>query len=125
MQSAGYRLRASGWPSAALAVLLLVSAASAHAIDDRADVTQGQAPAENDKTAYKFTPTVYRTTHEPLAYDLNLRGNLGPHTAWLGYYLRAGEFQQLRVGYDNTMELPFGRVVPSVQYATRGFLGGS
>ncbi|MDB5809721.1 MAG: hypothetical protein JWN94_1843 [Betaproteobacteria bacterium] len=113
------------WSCTPVAILLLIAAAQALAIDDRADVTLGRAPVEDDKTAYKFTPTVYRTTHEPLAYDFNLRGNLGPNTAWIGYYQRANEFQQLRVGYDHTVELPFGRVVPSVQYATRGFLGGS
>ncbi len=37
----------------------------------------------------------------------------------------SNEFQQLRLGYENTLELPFGRLVPSLQYATRGFLGGS
>ena len=59
------------------------------------------------------------------AYDLNLRGNLGAQTAWIGFYQRSNEFQQLRLGYENTLELPFGRVTPSMQYATRGFLGGS
>ena len=117
----------SPWINAVVAAGLLAYAVLGWAVDGRADVAQGRepAPAPEEAIAYKFTPTVYRTTHEPTAYDLNLRGNRGPHTAWVGFYQRAGEFQQLRFGYDNTVELPFGRMVPSLQYATRGFLGGS
>jgi hypothetical protein len=90
-----------------------------------ADAAQDREPVAEDEAAYKFTPTVYRTTGERSAYDLNLRGNRGAHTGWVGFYRRADEFQQLRLGYENTVELSFGRVVPSLQYATRGFLGGS
>ena len=115
----------STWFIIAIAGGLLGNAVPVRAADDRIEVVQGCEPAPEEKTAFKFTPTVYRTTHEPLAYDLNLRGNRGAHSAWIGFYQRAGEFQQLRLGYDNTIELPFGRLIPSVQYATRGFLGGS
>ena len=113
--------------SVLLAAMLLVSAVPASAIDGAADkVKDGEpqaAPAE--KIAYKFTPSYYHTTNVTPAYDLNLRGNLGAQTAWIGFYQRSNEFQQLRLGYENTLELPFGRVTPSMQYATRGFLGGS
>jgi hypothetical protein len=81
--------------------------------------------ALEDKATYKFTPTFYRTTNQPNAVDLNVRANLGPHAAWVGYYQRASEFSQLRLGYENTIDLPFGHITPSLQYATRGFLGGS
>ena len=113
--------------SVLLAAMLLVSAVPASAIDGAADkVKDGEpeaAPAE--KITYKFTPSYYHTTNVTPAYDLNLRGNLGAQTAWIGFYQRSNEFQQLRLGYENTLELPFGRVTPSMQYATRGFLGGS
>jgi hypothetical protein len=75
--------------------------------------------------AYKLTPSIYFTTNQPTAFDINLRGNLGAHTAWIGFYRRSTEFEQLRIGYENNIELPFGRITPSIQYATRGFLGGS
>ena len=81
--------------------------------------------AREEGIAYKFTPSYYSTTNVTPAYDLNLRGNRGPHTAWIGFYQRSNEFQQLRLGYENSVALPFGRLVPSLQYATRGFLGGS
>jgi hypothetical protein len=87
---------------------------------------QGETKSADEQAiAYKLTPTFYRTTNQPDAYDLNLRANYGAHTAWVGYYQRAGEFRQLRFGYEHSIELPFGRVVPSLQYATRGFIGGS
>jgi len=113
--------------SVLLAAMLLARAVPASAIDGAADkVKDGEpeaAPAE--KITSKFTPSYYHTTNVTPAYDLNLRGNLGAQTAWIGFYQRSNEFQQLRLGYENTLELPFGRVTPSMQYATRGFLGGS
>jgi hypothetical protein len=116
--------------NAALAVIaaaLLGFAVRGLAIDGRGDASQGRepAPAPERATAWKFTPTYHRTTSQSSAYDLNLRGSRDEHTWWIGYYRRAEEFQQLRLGYENTVAVPFGRLVPSLQYATRGFLGGS
>ena len=78
-----------------------------------------------EEVAYKFTPSFYRTTNVTPAYDLNLRRDHGGQMAWIGFYQRSNEFQQLRLGYENTWTLPFVKVTPSLQYATRGFLGGS
>ncbi|HEX2827062.1 MAG TPA: hypothetical protein VHP37_11995 [Burkholderiales bacterium] len=109
-----------------IACVLFLLAAGAQA--------QGVAPSQNrvdlktaDETAiaYKLTPSFYHTSSQPDAYDVNLRGNLSTHTAWIGYYQQAGEFRQLRLGYEDTIALPFGHLTPSLQYATRGFLGGS
>ena len=111
----------------AAVVLWLGYAAPGCTNEGRAEGALGGEPtgAPEDAIAYKFTPTYYHTTGETSAWDLNLRGNRGPHTAWVGFYRRAEEFQQLRLGYENSVETPFGRVVPSLQVATRGFLGGS
>ena len=79
---------------------LLGYALPVRAIDGRADTVRGREPqsAPQDEIAYKFTPSFYRTTHATPAYDLNVRGNLGAHAAWIGFYQRADEFQQLRLG---------------------------
>ena len=114
----------STWINAAVTAGLLGCAIPGWTMDGRADERE-PPPAREEGIAYKLTPTFYRTTNVTPAYDLNLRGNRDAHTAWIGYYQRSNEFQQLRFGYENTLELPFGRVVPSLQYATRGFLGGS
>jgi hypothetical protein len=81
--------------------------------------------ADDAAIAYKLTPSYYRTSQQPDAYDVNLRANLSAHTAWIGYYRRASEFSQLRLGYEDTIPIPFGHLTPSLQYATRGFIGGS
>jgi hypothetical protein len=121
------RLRCQRAFTRALAAALLGLAVPTWAIDGRGEAEQepGAKPTQEEEIAYKFTPTYYHTTNELPAWDLNLRGNRGTHTAWVGFYRRSEEFQQLRLGYENSVELPFGRVVPSLQYATRGFLGGS
>lgn len=74
---------------------------------------------------FKLTPTYYFTTNEPGAGDVNLRGQLGPHTAWVGYYQQTNVFRQARAGYEYAHDLPFGRVVLGVQAASQGFLGGA
>lgn len=88
--------------------------------------TQGEAAViEADAWAFKFTPSYYVTTHEKDAVDLNLRANHGPHAIWLGHYQRGGEYEQTRTGYEYTAQIPFGQLVPSLQFATHGFIGGS
>ena len=83
------------------------------------------AAEQKEGIALKFTPTYYHSSAENPAWDLNLRGSLGAHDAWVGYYRQREDFQQLRLGYDTTWDAPFGKLTPSVQYATHGFMGGS
>ncbi len=78
-----------------------------------------------DSWAFKLTPSYYVTTHEKDATDLNLRANHGPHAIWLGHYQRSSEFEQTRTGYEYTAQIPFGQLVPSLQLASHGFVGGS
>lgn len=73
----------------------------------------------------KLTPTYYHSSSEKPAWDVNLRGSLGASNAWVGLYRQGGDFQQLRLGYDYTWDVPFGKLIPSVQYASHGFWGGS
>jgi hypothetical protein len=88
-------------------------------------VKDGEPPAANDAPGYKLTSAYYSTTNVTPAYDLNLRRDDGARMTWVGFYQRSNEFQQLRLGYENTWTLPYLKVTPSLQYATRGFLGGS
>ncbi len=75
--------------------------------------------------SFKFTPSWYVTQHENNAADVNLRGNLGQHTTWVGQYVRGNEFQQTRFGYEYSANFAWGQMVPSVQIASKGFVGGS
>ena len=95
------------------------------AIDGGAGKVSDGESAPKDEIAYKFTPSFYSTTNVTPAYDLNLRRDDGGQMTWIGFYQRSNEFQQLRLGYENTWALPYVKVTPSLQYATRGFLGGS
>ena len=124
----GFALQ-GGHPKVALAravlAACLLAAAAARAFDESGDGEHGAVPAKAEAIAFKFTPTVYYTTNQPWAYDVNLRGNLGPHTAWVGYYDQPTQFQQARVGYEYAFSLPIGRAVLGAQYASQGFLGGA
>ena len=102
------------------AIACLGFAAGAGAQDAR-----DEKPTREQQIAWKLTPTYYSSTGQAPAWDVNLRGNTDTQTAWIGYYRRQEEFSQLRLGYERPVELPSARVVPSLQYATRGFLGGS
>ena len=80
---------------------------------------------EAETWAFKLTPSYYATTHQRDATDINLRANHGPHAVWLGYYRRGDEFEQTRTGYEYTAQLPYTQLVPSLQLASHGFVGGS
>jgi len=88
------------------------------------------AEAEDDRWAFKLTPSLYRNSNQASASDSNLRGNLGSHVAWIGHYRQGdgadnSEFKQTRVGYEYSISMPFGQLTPSVQAASKGFYGGS
>jgi hypothetical protein len=106
--------------------VLAAALAAAHpacALDESADGERSLAPAE-ERWAWKLTTTYYYATNEKGAGDVNLRGNYGPHTAWVGYYDQPGEFRQGRVGYEYTARLPWVQAVLGAQYASQGFFGG-
>ena len=74
---------------------------------------------------FKLTPSVYTTTGQTQASDVNLRAYREGHALWLGHFEQSGNGQQTRAGYEYTVNTPWGQVVPSIQSATGGFLGGS
>jgi hypothetical protein len=88
-----------------------------------AQASSGEEP--NEAWSFKFTPSLYATQHETSAADFNLRGNLGNHTTWIGQYIRGHEYQQTRWGYEYNANFSWGQVVPSLQLATKGFVGAS
>ena len=80
--------------------------------------------AEND-WQFKLTPTYLRTRGESDATDLNLRANQGAHALWIAHYRQSGGFEQSRVGYEFAGQWRYLKLVPSLQAATHGFVGGS
>src|SRR5258705_4940854 len=81
----------------------------AGANDERSSTSE-----QKESVALKFTPTYYHSSAENPAWDFNLRGSLGAHNAWAGYYRQREDFQQLRLGYDYTWDAAFGKLIPSV-----------
>ena len=79
---------------------------------------------------YKFTAGHYQLTGGdlPLAIglDLNLRATGSFGNAWLGWYGSASQdIKQVRAGWDSSYSLGPLRLMPSVQIASGGFVGGS
>lgn len=105
-------------------LLLAILANAPLALADASRPGSAEAVGEN-AWAFKLTPSYYATSNQAAATDTNLRASYGPHAIWLGYYRRGGEFEQTRTGYEFTFEMPFGKLVPSLQLASHGFAGGS
>ncbi|MGV0983792.1 MAG: hypothetical protein ACOYB2_04520 [Limnohabitans sp.] len=93
-----------------------------------ASMAQASPPYEQMVSSawhFKVTPSVYQNTHQPSATDVNLRANEEAHALWIGQYDQTGRFHQTRLGYEYTFDTDWGKVIPSVQAASGGFLGGS
>jgi hypothetical protein len=86
--------------------------------------------AEDGATPFKFTAGIYQLSGGGLpsgpALDVNLRHSSDLGNVWVGWY-RAPvlDVSQLRAGWDRTIEVGPVRVMPSLQWATGGFWGGS
>ena len=84
-----------------------------------------EAASDDGKFLFKFTPTHLSSSDGNDALDLNLRGAIGAHTAWLGYYRNKEGFSQARGGYEYREDFGLARTVLSLQLASGGFAGGS
>jgi hypothetical protein len=108
----------------ALACLLAI-ASPCFAADASGETKSARELSPASGVTLKLTPTYYHNSSTNPAWDINLRGSLGAHNAWVGHYQQHQDFRQVRLGYDYTWDAPFGKLIPSVQYATHGFWGGS
>lgn len=84
-----------------------------------------EAASNSSKIEFKLTPSYYTSSDGNNAADVNLRGVVGAHTAWIGLYRDQANFQQARTGYENRHDFGLVRSVLSAQLASGGFLGGS
>lgn len=89
--------------------------------------------AEGDAPSLKLTFGHYQLQHAAAGTDINLRWRRDGRSLWLGFYRDADFGQQLRLGWDDQWALPSlpGMpglpllLLPSLQLASRGFVGGS
>jgi hypothetical protein len=86
--------------------------------------------ALSEEPSLKFTTGVYALSGGALpsshGLDVNLRQSSQLGNIWGAWY-RSPEAQvsQPRMGWDNSFDMPRWRVMPSVQIASGGFMGGS
>ena len=83
------------------------------------------ATSAGDDPAFKLTLTGYQFSESGDGADINLRHSSDWGTQWLGYFRASGlDAHQFRGGWERS----FGdmvRVLPSLQIASGGFVGGS
>jgi hypothetical protein len=88
-----------------------------------------QAPVsadENASPANKLTLGGYRFSSGATGVDLNLRNTSDWGDVWAGVYeSRERNEHQARIGWDRTIDAGIVRFIPSVQYASRGYIAGS
>jgi hypothetical protein len=98
-----------------------------------AAITASACAAEAEPVSYKLTTGVYQLSGGGLpagpGLDVNLRtsgGFVGTGNAWVGLYRSPVQaVKQYRAGWDNTFKLGPVRLMPSLQIASGGFVGGS
>ena len=105
--------------SGVLALLLLGPLVAVHAADEAAQAV-----------SYKLTAGHYQLSGGGLpkasGLDINLRASGSFGNAWLGWYGSASQdIKQVRAGWDSSYKLGPVRVMPSLQIASGGFVGGS
>jgi hypothetical protein len=104
-----------------LSVLLMVCLFSADgAAADEPDAGQPSTPPAN-----KLTLAFYDFSSGKKGFDVNLRHTFKSSTGWVAAYHQTDGFDQARVGYEYDYHGDWLTVVPSVQAATHGFVGGT
>lgn len=84
-----------------------------------------QADEAASEPAFKLTLASHRFSQSGQGLDLNLRNTSALGNAWLGYFDARGlSAHQLRAGWDSSYGSTL-RVMPSLQVASGGFVGGS
>jgi len=72
----------------------------------------------------KLTATTYDADGDH-SVDVNVRYSLGNWTGWVGYYAAQDDTKQGRIGVEYDLHRPWLFLVPSVQFASHGFVGGT
>jgi len=106
------------WPplTALLTVLLAATAASA---------ADNHATAPPDPPSNKLTFAYYAFSSGTHGVDINLRHSFATSTAWVGGYHETDGFDQARVGWEYDYTHAWLTLVPSLQAASHGFVGGT
>jgi hypothetical protein len=101
---------------AALPCLLALACAAACVSASAAD----GGDSSGGSAAFKLTLGRYASSDGNTGLDTNLRGGLGPHTAWVGLYSDQSGYRQARAGYEFRVDGETVRTVFSMQSASGG-----
>jgi hypothetical protein len=83
-------------------------------------------PAKPEPTPLnKLTAAYYDFSSGKHGFDINIRHTFKSSTAWIGGYRESSGFDQARAGYELDYHRDWLTLVPSVQAATRGFVGAT
>ena len=105
-------------------VLIFTIPTMTMAIEDRADTTPNDPLDPGEIIAFKATLGTYSDSLRGDGNDINLRGNTENFAFWVGKY-KDQDYNQTRLGVEYSIALPYGKLVPSFQTASGGFIGGS
>jgi hypothetical protein len=116
-----------GLGRAALAAAMIACPGAAGAAGQAADAqAEAEHAARAEEHPFKLTAGAYRVSGGALGFDVNLRHSSWLGNLWAGYYdSRDTDERQGRVGWDRVFVLGPVRALPSVQWASGGFLGGA
>src|SRR5689334_2047144 len=81
-------------------------------------------PARAQDYHGKLTVSTYDADGDQ-SVDVNVRYSLGDWTGWVGYYAAEDGTKQGRTGIEYDLHRPWLFLVPSIQVASKGFVGGS
>ncbi len=108
------------YPTSRILLVLSVTIAVTGAAARDARAQQAPEPPSN-----KLTLAYYDFSSGKQGVDVNLRHTFSSMTAWIGTYHENDGFNQTRVGYEYDYHSHWLTLVPSVQAATHGFVGGT
>jgi len=107
------------WLAASISLAAVLGVACNAAAEDPAPGTTSTPPSN------KLTLAYYDFSSGKSGTDVNLRHTFASGTAWVGVYRQSDGFDQVRVGYEYDYHGDWLTLVPSVQAATHGFVGGT
>lgn len=108
--------------------LLVALPALGFAAQESTSPADERVAAGRQAHAWKLTTGLYRYAGGVGgdAVDINLRHTSSFGNTWIGYYESTGrDERQWRIGWDRGFETGALRVLPSIQAAERGFVGGT
>jgi len=112
----------ASWTRFVIALFLISTPILSSAIEDRPDIEPNDPLDPGEVISWKATVSTYKDSIRGDAVDYNLRGNTENIAFWIGKY-KDQDYDQTRLGLEYGITLPYGKLVPSFQTTSSGFVG--